>query len=278
MTLGATLRHARENKGLTCDDVARATRIPLRMIVAIEKEDWGKLPGGIFTRGYVRAYAREVGLEGEALVAQYEAEHAPPPPPVAEPDERDAGNAWHLTIRWPQWNLAGVARSGLAWPALAAGLLLGLYLSAGRVPDEDGSGRLGSPEAAAQQPSNSLGAREEVPVGTAATSASDPGPGDIPLPLPGVETPLAVDLAVTRPCWLAVTVDGSRQIYRLVHPGERERQQGREFVIRAGDAGALQLSFDGEAAKPLGASGEVITVRVTRDNYRALLQASPALF
>ncbi len=143
MTLGATLRHARETKGLTCDDVARATRIPLRMIVAIEKEDWGKLPGGIFTRGYVRAYAREVGLEGEALVAQYEAEHAPPPPPVAEPDERDAGNAWHLTIRWPQWNLAGVARSGLAWPALAAGLLLGLYLSAGRVPDEDGSGRFG---------------------------------------------------------------------------------------------------------------------------------------
>jgi hypothetical protein len=264
---------------LTCDDVARATRVPVRMIVAIEKDDWGKLPGGIFTRGYLRAYADEVGLEGASVVAQYEAEHAPPPPPEAAAGGRDADDdAWHITIRAPRWSLSSVAWGRLAWPALAGGLLLAFYLTAGGAPDEDPVGQSGSAEASAQQPSNSLGGREERPVGTAATSASDAGPGDIPLPLPGVEVPLAVDLAVTRPCWLTVTVDGSRQIYRLVQPGERERQQGREFVIRAGDAGALRLSVDGQAAKPVGASGEVITFRVTRENYRSLLQASPALF
>ncbi|RPJ66936.1 MAG: helix-turn-helix domain-containing protein, partial [Acidobacteria bacterium] len=147
MDIGATLRHARESRGLTCDDVARTTRIPLRMIAAMEKEDWAKLPGGIFTRGYLRAYAREVGVEGEPLVAQYEAEHAPPPPPPPEAEvvRSSAGESWHITIRWPRWNLEGW--STWAWPALAAALLLGFYATAGRVPDADGTGS-GSQEAA----------------------------------------------------------------------------------------------------------------------------------
>jgi hypothetical protein len=98
----------------------------------------------------------------------------------------------------------------------------------------------------------------------------DEQPGDPAGPLPAVDAPLVVDLGATRPCWLAVTVDGSRKIYRLVRPGEREREEGREFVIRAGDAGALQVSFDGGAARPLGAAGAVVTVRITRANYRTV--------
>jgi len=42
-------------------------------------------------------------------------------------------------------------------------------------------------------------------------------------------------------------------------------------AIRAGDAGAVRLTLNGEAARPLGASGQVVTVRITRDNFRSLL-------
>jgi hypothetical protein len=58
-----------------------------------------------------------------------------------------------------------------------------------------------------------------------------------------------------------------------VQPGERIQTRGRVLTFRVGDAAALQLSLDGEPARPLGASGEVVSVRITRGNYRSLLPA-----
>jgi hypothetical protein len=276
MTLGATLRHGREKEGLTCDDIARATRIPLHLIVAIEQDDWATVPGGIFARGYVRAYAREAGLDGEALVARYQAEHAPPPPAAGiEPEASGADHRWPFTGRWPRWTAGRFAWMRLAWPALAV-VLLALYLAGGRAPagGSPASGRAASARGLGDAPASSLGGRVEAPVGTTASPADVGQPADNPLTAVRGDTPLAMELVVARPCWLTVTVDGSRRIYRLVRPGERVRQEGSEFVIRAGDAGALQLSFDGKIARPLGASGAVVTVRITRDNYRSLLESA----
>jgi len=283
MSIGAMLRHARETRALTSDDLARTTRIPLRMIAAMEKDDWSKLPGGIFTRGYLRAYAREVGIDADLLVARFQAEHAPPPPPEpAEVERAAASREWRVTVRWPELSLPeSSAWRRLAWPAFAAAVLLVLYLTAGRTAPGSHL-RPAAPQASAandrESTASSLGARQEAPVGTAAMADAAGRGRDIELPLPGTESPLAMEFSVTRPCWVTMTVDGSRQIYRLVQPGERERQQGREFVIRAGDAGALQLALDGAPARPLGASGEVLTLRITRENYRGLLQPATASF
>lgn len=67
---GEQLREARELKGLTVEDVAARLRIPARYVRAIEQGDSGVLPEPTFVRGYVKAYARELGLDADAMVAE----------------------------------------------------------------------------------------------------------------------------------------------------------------------------------------------------------------
>jgi len=68
---GARLRAAREQRGLTLRVVADATKISVRALEALERNDISRLPGGIFSRAFVRAYAVEVGLDPEQAVAEF---------------------------------------------------------------------------------------------------------------------------------------------------------------------------------------------------------------
>src|SRR5215204_1172282 len=69
--IGAILREARERRGIELSEVEAATRIRLRYLRAIEGEDWDVLPGGVYTRGFIRTYASFLGLDGERLAADY---------------------------------------------------------------------------------------------------------------------------------------------------------------------------------------------------------------
>jgi cytoskeleton protein RodZ len=60
---GERLRRARESRGISLRQVANVTRITVRALEAVERNDLSRLPGGIFTRSFVRAYAAEVGLD-----------------------------------------------------------------------------------------------------------------------------------------------------------------------------------------------------------------------
>ena len=84
MDIGAQLRSAREGKGLSIGTVAERTRVPVRTLAAIERNDQSALPPHPFGRGFVRAYAEEVDLDSDRLVREYFAQF-PSPPPVAEP-------------------------------------------------------------------------------------------------------------------------------------------------------------------------------------------------
>src|SRR5438552_848763 len=61
----------REQRGISLDDVALSTKIGARFLRAMEEEKFDQLPGGIFNRGFVRAYARRVGIDEEQAVADY---------------------------------------------------------------------------------------------------------------------------------------------------------------------------------------------------------------
>ena len=61
-TLGADLQHARELAGLSLDDLSARTKIRRHMLESIERNEFSSIPGGLLARGYLRAYAREVGL------------------------------------------------------------------------------------------------------------------------------------------------------------------------------------------------------------------------
>ena len=69
MDIGAQLRFAREGKGLSIGTVAERTRVPVKMLAAIERNDQSALPPHPFGRGFVRAYAEEVDLDSESAGA-----------------------------------------------------------------------------------------------------------------------------------------------------------------------------------------------------------------
>jgi len=68
---GDKFRKAREKKNISLDDVSNVTKISSRMLKAIEDEHFDQLPGGVFNKGFIRAYAKHVGLDGEEAVNEY---------------------------------------------------------------------------------------------------------------------------------------------------------------------------------------------------------------
>ena len=95
---GDKFRQAREKRDLTLDQVSNVTKISSRMLKAIEEEHFDQLPGGVFNKGFIRAYAKHLGLNDEEAVNDYltclreaqvdahevwEPEALPPAPPVA---------------------------------------------------------------------------------------------------------------------------------------------------------------------------------------------------
>lgn len=73
--IGDTLQRAREARGMTVGDAAHALKLTLRQVEALESEHFEHLPGTAFARGFLRNYARLLGLDDEALVAQFAAHH-----------------------------------------------------------------------------------------------------------------------------------------------------------------------------------------------------------
>jgi cytoskeletal protein RodZ len=68
---GEKLRKQREQRGLALDAISNTTKISTRMLRALEDEHFDQLPGGVFNKGFVRAYARQVGLDEEEAIADY---------------------------------------------------------------------------------------------------------------------------------------------------------------------------------------------------------------
>ena len=92
--IGARLRSAREQSGKSLRQIADATKLAVRTLDALELEKIGQLPGGIYRRAIVRAYAREIGLDPEAILRTFLEQHpddlpALPPPVTRKPTSYD---------------------------------------------------------------------------------------------------------------------------------------------------------------------------------------------
>jgi cytoskeletal protein RodZ len=85
---GEHLKRERELREVSLDELSKATRISNRFLQALENEDWGKLPGGVFGHGFVRSIARYLGLSEEALLGEYDLARAEKLPAAApKPEE-----------------------------------------------------------------------------------------------------------------------------------------------------------------------------------------------
>jgi cytoskeletal protein RodZ len=97
-SFGETLRRERELRQISLREIAEATKINLRYLDALEHDDFRHLPGGVFNKGFVRAYAQFIGIDPESMVMAYLEEDgrqqarasrtggpAPPPPETVAP-------------------------------------------------------------------------------------------------------------------------------------------------------------------------------------------------
>ena len=108
-TVGARLRAAREAKRLSVHALATTTKIPGGALDALEENDVARLPGGIFSRGFVRSYAAAVGLNPEQTVRDVVAQ-LPAPERATDAVSADRPHGYHHSPR--PWLVAGLVLGG----------------------------------------------------------------------------------------------------------------------------------------------------------------------
>jgi cytoskeletal protein RodZ len=81
-SLGSYLRREREQRRVSIAELAQTTRIPVRILQQIEHDDHAQLPADVFVRGFLRAYARALGMDEEHVLARYGGRQTPEPPPA----------------------------------------------------------------------------------------------------------------------------------------------------------------------------------------------------
>jgi cytoskeletal protein RodZ len=258
MSVGNELRAAREAKGLSIDKLSERTRVQPRALAAIELDDLSAIPPRPFGRGFVHAYAAEVGLDADRIVREYFAqfppthEPSPAPPPLlrTEPEQ-----FFELSSQW-----TGLAAAvGILLLVVAAAFVLGRRGDSPREHDAVGtSGAAPSAPTAADARANPAPAAA-TPAAPAAR-ATDAKPQAEP-------TSITLAFTVTRSCWVTASVDGQRTIYRLFDAGQHETLTGqREIQIRFGDADAVSWKINGRDGGRLGAAGAVRDLRITPEN------------
>ena len=100
-TVGQILRHLRERKGMSLEEVSRATRVPVSSVERIEADRFDELPGEVFVRGFLKSYARAVAVEPEEILARYTASRRVAwvtPLPLSSPAKPARGRRFGVAI------------------------------------------------------------------------------------------------------------------------------------------------------------------------------------
>ena len=114
--LGETLRRERQGRNISIRQVSEATKINARHLEALEQSDFASLPGGAFSKGFVRAYAAHLGLDAEAMVNRYQHEIArlTTAPEEPAPPTRDERRRRFLRVAVIAGSIAFVLAAGAA--------------------------------------------------------------------------------------------------------------------------------------------------------------------
>lgn len=236
--VGSKLRDARESQGISLEDIARSTRIPLRQLQNIENSDYEKLPAPTYSIGFVKAYSLAVGLNAPEMAAAFR----------EEIDFRSAGQT--SGDYFEPTDPARVPPRSLAW--IAAGIAL--LLIVGYALWRSGIFGLDSDE------------RARMAAGTDAPAASESGDtGTAPAAADTSPPPTegTVRIEATDTVWLRIyELESGDRIY------ENELQAGETYeipesavqpAIRTGRADALRVTVAGRAVDPIGPPQTVIS-------------------
>lgn len=249
-TFGEHLKREREMRGVSLEEISAATRISTRFLEALENEQWERLPGGVFNRGFVRAVAHFLGLSEENLVAEY-AMATDDKPQVAVWLDAAAPRPGRRTGIWVAAVLVGVGAA--AWFAYRQAIP---WMNAGREP----------------VPAVPSSATAPVPAAVPAPSAPGVQPAALPeAAAPPSSTPLELKIEAGRPTALTVIADGKTVFEGRIEAGEQKMFQARQrFDVSAGNASALLLDLNGRTVPPLGPPGEPGRVTLTPSDLKKI--------
>lgn len=231
--IGYHLKAARERLGMTTAVAAQKLHMRAMFVDAIEREDWKTIGEPVYIRGFIRNYARLVGLDPQGCVSAFAASD------FAENAAAEAAVEIELPprrqFRYP-WLLAGMS-------AIAIFLVIKVAWTMA-TPGAAGHNELRPPQASAL----TAGAANSQPVLLPGTdAAATPSQGGVDL-----------RLELTQSCWLSVNVDGKRVVYATLPAGTVKDFHGvREITLRAGNAGGVMATIDGQHLGTLGGPGQV---------------------
>ena len=246
-SVGERLRAAREEKGLSLEDIAAQTRIPRRHLEAIEGADWDRLPAPTYTIGFARSYASVVGLDRADIADQLRGEmggsRATPTAEVFEPADP-----------------ARTMPKGLVIGAILAVIVLVLVMS--------------------WLSRRSLEQPDETAANTAAPAASaTPPPAAAPPAAPAAQGPVV--LTASDAVWLQVSEKGGATLFSgLLQPGQSYTVPATATapVLKTGKPEALRVTVGTAVAPPVGPAATRISdvSLLPADLLRAGAAAAPA--
>jgi cytoskeletal protein RodZ len=194
--VGDRLRAAREAQGLTIEEIANGTRIPKRHLITIENGGYDGLPAPTYSAGFIKSWARRLGLDGQALADQFRLEMGTL---SVEPAQ---------SLPYEPADPRRTPPAGLALLALLVAVVVGLGYLYWR--------------GTAEQPSELAAAATDQPLATA--SAPQPATATPAAPNPAAITPQPagpVVIGATQDVWIKVSDNGRTLFMNVLHPGDR---------------------------------------------------------
>ncbi|CEP68708.1 Domain of unknown function DUF4115 [Moorella glycerini] len=248
--VGEMLRAARQEKGISLREVEEATKIRLRYLEALEKGNYDQIPGRVYALGFVRNYARFLGLDVQAVVQQFKQEY--PSDEDNYPTEESSLTATGLS--------PGKRKRWLLVPAVLLVLWSINWLYNHYRP--------------------SLEQRPSPPPVTEPAPVTPEPQQPVAQPPPAATTPRAqgveVKIRASGDCWVGVTIDGKNDFTGTLKAGENKVFQGKEkIIVTLGSAGAVEITVNGQVQPPLGRVGDVVTFEATKDSNQARITRKP---
>jgi cytoskeletal protein RodZ len=254
--IGAVLRARREALGLTLDDVQAATHIRTGYLEALEENRWDHLPAEVYAVGFLRTYARYLGLDAEDLVRTWrEARRPPDPEPTAEPSR--AAVEPPPAVRVPRRGRARPAPSTAPRPwvwgvvvVLLLAMLVGVVALLKSHPTPTRTPVASRP--ASSRPAQPARAKQPRPSGPQVRQLSDTPALLAYRVTPG---PVRLTLKFSAPCWVEVWVDGITD-----NPAGRTYEAGSTLTLSSDQSLKLLLGNPGGAVgivngRPVGVLG-----------------------
>lgn len=290
--VGEILRREREKQGLSIADVAGETSIRDVYLEAIEKGDYDALPGDVYAKGFIRNYSKFLQIDGDALLEQYDSERnivkvVQPADMPKEDEAKEPKKSFFGRNKSAEKPAAGAessqpASSGRPQAKTSLFAAGDEYRHSLEREEKSGSKKfmillgamlvfLGGVYVAFMDDGTDPAAKSKPAVKQEQTVKQEPAaPAKV---YEGVE----VSAKLLENCWISVQVDGQAAFEGTVEKGKEMSWKGKESVeIRAGNAGGIQVTFNGKDMGTLGEAGQIADRTFVKEAANTQAGANPA--